>query len=137
MQEPPSSVPGVNVAAEGKTYPPVRSEVTAERLAAFQAVFAQHGGTPPTFATTVEYEAFVQVLDDQELALDFAHVVHGSQEFTHARPMRAGEQLVATIRIESIKVKGANGFLTLVTDMVDADGDLVCTARSTMVERRP
>ena len=49
--------------------------------------------------------------------------------------MRAGETLVATIRIESIKVKGVTGFLTLVTDMVDDDGSLVCTARSTMVER--
>ena len=85
----------------------------------------------------MEYEAFVQVLDDPELALDFAHVVHGSQEFIHARPMRVGETLVATIRIESIKVKGATGFLTLVTDMVDDEGNLVSTARSTMVERTP
>lgn len=125
----------MNVAAEGKSYPPVQTEVSAERLAAFQAVFGEHRGIPPTFATTVEYEAFVQVLDDAELALDFAHVVHGSQEFTHARPLRVGEWVTATIRIESIKVKGANGFLTLVTDIVDAGGDLVCTARSTMVER--
>lgn len=126
----------MNPAAEGKRYPPVSTEVSADRLEAFRGVFGPDAGVPPTFATTVEYEAFVQVLDDPELALDFAHVVHGSQAFEHVRPLRPGEPVAAAIRIESIRIKGANGFLTLVTDVTDADGALVCTARSVMVERQ-
>lgn len=127
----------MNAATQGKVYPTVRVEVTPERVADFRAVFGQRRGVPPTFATTVEFMAFAQVAADPELALDFTHVVHGGQEFAHHRAMREGEILDATIRIDSIRVKGTNGFLVVVTDMVDASGEMVCTATSTMVERAP
>jgi hypothetical protein len=130
-------VRAVNAATQGKVYPTVQVEVTHERLADFRAVFGQDRGVPPTFATTVEFMAFAQVAADPELALDFTRVVHGGQEFEHRRPMREGEVLDATIRVDSIRVKGTNGFLVVVTDIVDTAGELVCTAKSTMVERAP
>ena len=135
-QRPPEgSVRAVNAATEGKVYPTVQVEVTPERVADFRAVFGQGRGVPPTFATTVEFMAFAQVAADQELDLDFTRVVHGAQDFTHRRAMLEGEVLDATIRIDSIRVKGTNGFLVVVTDMMDVDGELVCIATSTMVER--
>ena len=126
----------MNPAAEGKRYPPVSAEVSADRLEAFRAVFGIDAGVPPTFATTVEYEAFVQAIHDPELALDFSRVVHGSQEFEHVRPLRPGETVTVSMRVEAIRVKGTTAFLTLVTDVTDEGGALVCTARSHMVERQ-
>jgi len=125
----------VNAAAEGKVYPAVEVEVEPERLKDFRGVFRQASGVPPTFVTTIEYLAFAQVAADPELALDFARVVHGAQEFDHRRPVREGETLTATIRVDSVRGIGANAFLVVITDIVDEDGTLVCVAKSTMVER--
>jgi acyl dehydratase len=127
--------PGVNAAAEGKVYPAVEVEVEPQRLKDFRAVFDQTAGVPPTFVTTIEFLAFAQVAADPELALDFSRVVHGAQEFDHRRPVREGETVVATIRVDSVRAIGANAFLVVVTDIVDGDGELICIAKSTMVER--
>ncbi len=129
------SVPAVNPAAEGTVYPSRTFEVTQERVAAFRDVFGQSEGIPPTFATAAEFVVFPFVLEDPNLALDFTRVVHGSQEYEHRRPLREGETLTVTVRLDSIKVKGTNAFLTLVTDLVGEDGQLACVATSTMIER--
>jgi N-terminal half of MaoC dehydratase len=131
------SVRDVDPAAEGKVYPPVSFEVTPAHVESFRAVVGGPEGVPPTFATAAEFTAMPQVVADRELALDFTRVVHGSQAYEHHRPMRAGERLTATLRIETIRVRGLNGFLTIVTELTDAGGDLVCTATSTMIERAP
>jgi hypothetical protein len=39
--------------------------------------------------------------------------------------------------IESVKTKGLSGFLVVAMELRDADGTLVCTARSQMIERAP
>jgi hypothetical protein len=38
-------------------------------------------------------------------------------------------------RIDSVRVKGPTGLLHVVMELRDADGELVCTARSQMIER--
>ena len=125
----------MNVAAEGTVYPEVEFLVDQGRVAAFRAVFDQSSGIPPTFPTAAEFTVFPHVIGDPELGLDFTRVVHGSQEYTYERPIREGETLSVRARIESIKVKGSNGFLNVVMDLFDTDGELVCTARSQMIER--
>jgi acyl dehydratase len=121
---------------EGTVYPSVAFEVTAAHVDAFRAVVGgPDGAPPPTFAAAAEFTAIPQVIEDPELALDFAHVVHGSQVYEHRRPMRVGDRLTVTPRIESIKTKGATAFLTIVMELVDQDGELICISTSTMVER--
>jgi acyl dehydratase len=51
------------------------------------------------------------------------------------RPLREGETLAVRARIESVRTKGATGLLTVVMELRDADGAVVCTARSQMIER--
>jgi len=124
-------------AAQGTVYPDVTFTVDPARVAAFRAVFDQTEGVPPTFVTAAEFAVFPQVIGDPALALDFTRVVHGSQEYAYERPLREGETLTVRARIESIKVRGATGFLTVVMELRDAAGELVCTARSQMIERGP
>ena len=126
---------GMNAEVEGKVYPPTSFEVTPARVAAFRAIFDQSEGVPPTFATVAEFAGFPPLIDDPALGLDFSRVLHGSQEYEYARPLREGEILTATLRIDSIKVKGANGFLAVVMELVGDDGATACTARSTLIER--
>jgi acyl dehydratase len=127
----------MNPAAEGTVYPDVPFVVEPARVAAFRRVFGVTEGVPPTFVTAAEFTVFPHVIGDPNLALDFTRVRHGSQEYEYARPLREGETLSVRARIDSIRQKGDTGFLTVVMELLDDDGRLVCTARSQMVERAP
>ena len=125
----------MNPAAEGTTYPAVPFAVEPSRVAAFRALFGIGEGVPPTFVTAAEFAAFPQILGDRHLDLDFSRVVHGSQGYVFRRPLREGEELAVRARIESIRIRGDNGIVMIAMDLEDADGVVVCTARSQMIER--
>jgi acyl dehydratase len=125
----------MNPDAEGTVYPAVDIVVDPERVAAFRDLFGIDDGVPPTFVTAAEFAALPQVLADPGLGLDFTRVVHGSQEYAYRRPLREGERIGVRARIDSIRHKGDTGFLVIAMDLVDADGEVVCTARSQMLER--
>ena len=125
----------MNPAAEGTVYPAVDVVVDPDRVAAFRDLFGIDDGVPPTFVTAAEFAALPRVLADPALALDFTRVVHGSQEYEYRRPIWVGETLHVHARIDSIRRKGGSAFMTIVMELVDGDGELVCTARSQMIER--
>jgi acyl dehydratase len=125
----------MNPAVQGKVYPEVPFVVDAARVAAFRAVVGQGSGVPPTFVTAAEFSVFPAIVGDPELELDFTRVVHGTQEYVYARPLVEGETLTVRPRIESIRGRGGNGFLTVVMELVGANGEIVCTARSMMIQR--
>ncbi|HJX08570.1 MAG TPA: MaoC family dehydratase N-terminal domain-containing protein [Actinomycetota bacterium] len=125
----------MNPSAEGTVYPDVPFTVDPARVAAFRAVFGITEGVPPTFVTAAEFSVYPHVIGDPNLGLDFTRVLHGSQEYVYERPLREGETLSVRARIDSIRQKGDTGFLTVVMELRDDDGELVCTARSQMVER--
>ena len=58
-------------------------------------------------------------------------VVHGEQSFEHARPLHAGDWVVARSTIESIRAVGRHMTMTTRTDITTVDGEHVCTARGT------
>jgi acyl dehydratase len=125
----------MNAAAAGKSYPEAAFTVDPERVAAFRAVFDEVTGVPATFATAAEFTVIPEVVADPELDLDFTRVLHGSQEYSFQRPLEEGERLTIRSKIESIREMGGSGFLVLATELVDPDGAVVCTARSTLIER--
>lgn len=129
----------MNLQAEGRVYPAVDVVVDAARARAFGlAVLAPEGlGVPPTFATAAEFAAFPAVIADPDLGLEYSRVVHGEQEYEWRRPFVAGESLAATSRIAAIREKRGAGFLTIETEIRDADGELVVLARATLIERAP
>jgi acyl dehydratase len=125
----------MNAAAAGKVYPEFPFTVDPERVAAFRAVFDERNGVPATFATVAEFTVIPEVVADPELGLDFSRVLHGNQEYQFRRPLEEGETLRIRSRIESIRELAGNGFLVLATELVEPEGDVVCTARSTLIER--
>ena len=90
---------------------------------------------PPTFAIVISMASARVVQDDPGLGLDYSMVVHGEQSFSHARPLHAGDVVVATSTVESIRAVGGMSLLTTVTDISTVDGEHVCTAKSVIVER--
>jgi acyl dehydratase len=125
----------VNQEAEGLTYPDRTFVVDPVRVEAFGDVVGAGAGIPPTFVAAAEFAIVPTIVADPRLGLDFSRVVHGSQEYAYRRPLRMGEELTVRARIDSIKIRGDNGFLTIVIDLVDASGGSVVECRSTMIER--
>ena len=90
---------------------------------------------PPTFAIVVSAAGSAKVTHDPGLGVNYAMVVHGEQNFEHARPLHAGDVVVTQSTIESIRSAGGMTMMTTVTQIRTVDGEQVCTARSTLVER--
>lgn len=102
----------------------------AARAAGFADVVA-----PPTFPIVVAEATLQQLLAEPDAGIDFSRVVHGDQRFSYTRPIVAGDELTATLRVTSIKTLGGNSMITSETSMVDADGEHVVTSVSTLVVR--
>lgn len=108
----------------------VHHDVEAARAAGFADVVA-----PPTFPIVVAEATLQQLLAEPDAGIDFSRVVHGDQRFTYTRPIVAGDELIATLRVTGIKTLGGNAMVTSETAMVDAAGDHVVTSVSTLVVR--
>jgi acyl dehydratase len=143
----------INTDYVGRTYEPSEPyEVSRVKIAEFadavgepsplcrDRAAAQAAGypdviAPPTFAIVVSAAGSAKVTHDPGLGVNYAMIVHGEQSFTHARPLHAGDVVVTQSTIESIRPAGSMTMLTTVTQIRTTDGEHVCTARSTLVER--
>jgi acyl dehydratase len=90
---------------------------------------------PPTFPIVVTAASTAKLVADPGLGVNYAMVVHGEQSFAHARPLHAGDVVVAQATIESIKQIGSMTTMATATEIRTVDGENVCTARATLVER--
>jgi acyl dehydratase len=109
---------------------PLCRDREAARAAGYPDVIA-----PPTFAIVVSSANTGRITSDPGLGVNYAMIVHGEQSFTHARPMHAGDVVVCQSTIESIRQVRNMSTLTTVTEIRTVDGEHVCTARATLVER--
>src|ERR1700761_9333657 len=110
------------------------SELCRNREAAIKAGYPDVIA-PPTFAIAITMNASGEAVHDPGLGLDYSMVVHGEQNFSHSRPLHAGDVVTAVTTIESIRALGGLSMLVTSTDLVTTGGEHVCTARSTLVER--
>ncbi|MGH3994922.1 MAG: FAS1-like dehydratase domain-containing protein [Pseudonocardiaceae bacterium] len=109
---------------------PVYRDPSAARAAGHPDVIA-----PPTFAIVLTLDAQRVLLDDPALGLDFSKVVHRDQSFEHHRPIRAGDRLVSSVYVDSIRVLAGNDVLTTRAEVNTTGGEPVLTARATIVAR--
>jgi acyl dehydratase len=144
---------GINPAFEGRTYPPATSYVVGrEKLREFAAAVgacdpvhfdaaaARAAGHPdviatPTFAVLIAQQAELQVYNDPESQIDFGRVVHGEERFVHRRPLAAGDEILATLHIDSVRDAGNLSMMTTRVELATVAGEAVCTAYSTLVVR--
>jgi acyl dehydratase len=137
----------------GKTFPPTEPyEVSREKLREFADAIgdlnpvyrsrsaAQEAGfpdviAPPTFPIVISMAGSAQALADPGLNLNYAMVVHGEQRFVYSRPLRANDVVTAQVSISDIKSIGRNSMMTTTTEIRTVEGEHICTAHSTIVER--
>jgi acyl dehydratase len=92
---------------------------------------------PPTFAVVATRRPQLAVIEDDELGLDFSRVVHGDQRFVYSRPIVAGDRLVVTASIDSVRSVAGNDILSIRSDVSDEAGEPVATVWATLVARAP
>jgi acyl dehydratase len=90
---------------------------------------------PPSFAVIIDQRSLKQVVTDPGLGLDYSMVVHGEQGFDYDRPLHAGDVVVATTTIDSIRAIGGLSMLTTLTSIDTVDGEHVAVVKSVLVER--
>jgi acyl dehydratase len=111
-----------------------RNPVYRDKAAAVDAGFPDVIA-PPTFPIVITMASSGQAMADPDLNLNYAMVVHGEQRFEYQRPLHAGDVVTAQVTIADIKTVGRNSLMTTSTRISTADGEHVCTAYGTLVER--
>ena len=74
-------------------------------------------------------------MKDPDSGIDFSRVVHADERFTHHRPIVAGDELVATATVETVKSLGGHSMVTTRADIATTAGEPVSTVRSTLLVR--
>lgn len=91
---------------------------------------------PPTFAIVIasgtpdDHPIF-----EPDFGMQYERVVHGEQEFVHHRPLRIGDEIRSSSEIVAITVAGRNELTRIQTQLLAADGEVVCTTYNTLVSR--
>jgi acyl dehydratase len=109
---------------------PIHHDVEAARAAGYRDVVA-----PPMFAVVYTAPSVAAALLHPEVALDFAMMVHGSQEFRWGPLVVAGDEITTATTVKDISDRAGMGFYVFESKSVNQDGDLVCTGTWTNIVR--
>jgi acyl dehydratase len=142
----------VNTDATGKTYAPNLYAVGREKIKEYASAVGEHNPihldheaartagyadvvAPPMFAVVFVSRSMMPAIFDPEVGIDFAHLVHGSQEFRWGPLVVAGDEIASTTTITDISERGGMGFYAFETESRNQDGETVCTSLWTNIVR--
>ena len=109
---------------------PIHHDVDAASAAGYSDVVA-----PPTFPIVIQEKTLQQLLSHPGAGIDFSRVVHGDQKFEYQRPLVAGDDVVATLRVTKIQSLGGHTMVTSESTITTTAGEPVVVATSTLVIR--
>jgi acyl dehydratase len=101
---------------------PLYLDVQAARAAGYDDVVA-----PPMFAVVYSLPAVWPALFDEEVGIDFAHMVHGGQEFAWGPVVVAGDEITTTASLKDVSERRGNDFFVFESLSVNGRGETVCT----------
>ena len=122
----------------GRTFPPTEPyTVSREKIREFCVAIGTEAGdeAPPTFPIVVAFEAMQRLMTDADVGIELHNVVHRDQAFEQVRPVRTGDELTATLTVESTRQAAGTDLIATRTEITDAAGELVSTARATLAHR--
>ena len=142
----------VKTEAVGKTYPPVVYAVGREKIREYanatgetnrvclDPVSARAAGyadvvAPPMFAVVYSAPAMAPAILDPDVAINFAAMVHGGQDFVWGPPVVAGDEITTTATVKDISERGGMGFYVFESVSENQRGETVCTATWTNIVR--
>lgn len=130
----------VDAALVGRTFPATAPyDVTEERVEAFARAtgtpYAAGDPAPATFPIVVAFAAMQQLMTAPGVGIELHRVVHGEQRFLYTRPVVAGDELSATLTVDTLRQIGGADIIGTRSEITDAGGLPVCTAYATLVHR--
>ena len=127
----------MNRALVGKEYPPATHRVSAEDTKRYARAYnednprfldeSRPGGiiAPPLFGVVVMARAVAKAVGDPELQINFPLALHGEQDMDFLAPMRPGDEITTTARIDSIEDKGTGETLVVLLTLRNQEGEPV------------
>ena len=109
---------------------PVHHDREAAQAAGFRDVVA-----PPMFVVVYSAPAMGPAIFDPEVGINFAAMVHGSQEFVWGEPVCSGDEITTTPRVTKIYEKDGKGFYVFESISTNQDGDQVVKGTWTNIVR--
>ena len=109
---------------------PVHFDKDAALAAGFREVVA-----PPMFCVVYSAPALGPAMFDDEVGMNFAAMVHGSQEFEWAEPVCSGDEITTTPRCLEIYEKDGKGFYVFESTSLNQDGEQVVRGTWTNIVR--
>lgn len=109
---------------------PLHTDPEAAREAGHAGVVA-----PPTFLVSLAQATEAQYIEDPDAGIDFTRVVHGEETFTLHRPVVAGDRLIPSLTVESVRAAGGHSMITTRVDMTEESGADVASVRSMLIVR--
>jgi acyl dehydratase len=107
----------------------------AEAIGDPNPAYLDGSAAPPTFPTVFNFRLPIPSLR----ATDPSRTLHGDQEYTYERPLRVGDRITCVSRVADVNEKetrlGTASFVVVETEGRDDAGDLVFTARATVILR--
>jgi MaoC dehydratase-like protein len=129
----------VDASLTGRTFPPTMPYVVShEKIIEFASATGSTydgGAAPATFPIVVAFAAMTGLMEDPSVGISLHRVVHGEQRFTYTRPVVAGDELSATLTVDSLRQIGGADIIGTRSEIVDGEGRPVCTAFATLVHR--
>lgn len=136
----------------GKEYPVTEYEIGREKMKEYASAIndsnpyyhdkefgkkSRYGDNiaPPLFASVYNLMGCANMFFDPELALNFAMLVHGEQEFEWLKPIKPGDVITTTGKIVDIAEKGNNDVIRYEARSKNQDCELVTIGRATFVIR--
>jgi acyl dehydratase len=91
---------------------------------------------PPMFAVVYARDAVAAGMFDPRLEIDFAHLVHGGQEFTWPGPVvRAGDEISTVVAVAEIRETAGLTFYVFTSDSTNQRGQTVARGTWTNIVR--
>jgi hypothetical protein len=114
-------------------------QVSREKIREFSAAI-QDGDSDPataplTFAMVVAFALMGDLMRDPSVGIELRNVVHRDERIEQTRPIDAGDRLVGTLRVDSLRSAAGVDLIGTSTAIATEDGDPVCTAFATLVHR--
>jgi acyl dehydratase len=116
-------------AAVGETNP-LHFDVQAARAAGYADVVA-----PPMFVVVYAGRSVGPAVFDPDVGINFAMMVHGSQEFSWGPLVVAGDEITTTTSVKEIADRGGMAFYVFESVSENQHGETVCTGTWTNIVR--
>lgn len=129
-------------ALAGRTFVGAPYTVSREKIGEFRRAIGAHEASvtgdddaPLSFPMVVAFELMGDLMADPSVGIELRNVVHRDERIDQVRPLRAGDVVVGTLTVDSVKAAAGVDMIATRTTIATVDGEAVCTATATLVHR--